>query len=99
AEAERMATRVVCETAGPTRAGDAPATDALAAGSLWIDRAYRLAFGRPPSAAEAARAIGFLSEQAADHVAAGRTAAEAGPDALADLCQMLLASNEFLHVE
>jgi hypothetical protein len=32
-------------------------------------------------------------------VAAGRSADEAGPAALADLCQMLLASNEFLHVE
>jgi hypothetical protein len=32
-------------------------------------------------------------------VAAGRPAAEAVPAALADLCQMLLASNEFLHVE
>lgn len=94
AEAERMAARVAAETAGPAHAGDAPATDAAR-----IERAFRTAFGRPPSAAEAARAAAFLVDQAADHEAAGRPAAEAGSAALADLCQMLLASNEFLHVE
>lgn len=99
AEAERMATRVVAETAGPAQAGGAQATDDLAGKSLWIDRAYRLAFGRPPRAAETALALTFLAEQAADHVASGRPADEAGPAALADVCQMLLASNEFLHVE
>jgi len=98
AESERMAARVVAEAAGPGNAGAAPATTA-AAETLRIERAYRLAFGRPPSAAEAARVLTFLAEQAADHVAAGRPADQSGPAALADLCQMLLASNEFLHVE
>jgi hypothetical protein len=99
AEAERMAARVVAETADSAQAGDVPATDAAAADSLRIDRAYRLVYARPPSAAEVVRALTFLTEQTNDHVAAGQPAAEAGTAALADLCQMLLASNEFLHVE
>ena len=85
AEAARMAGRV-----GQAGAADAPAT---------VDRAYRLAYGRPPSAAEAARACAFLAAQAADHAATGRPPGEASAAALADFCQMLLASNEFLHVE
>ena len=99
AESGRMAARVVAETAAAAQTGDAPATAAAGAESLRIERAYHLAYGRPPSAAEAARALTFLTEQTNDHVAAGRPAAEAVPAALADLCQMLLASNEFLHVE
>jgi hypothetical protein len=99
AESGRMAARVVAETAAAAQTGDAPATAAAVAESLRIERAYHLAYGRPPSAAEAARALTFLTEQTNDHVAAGRPAAEAVPAALADLCQMLLASNEFLHVE
>jgi hypothetical protein len=83
AEAERMATLVA-------RGGDADAP-------ARIDRAYRLAYCRPPSAGEVARGTAFLTAQAADHVAAGRGPDEA--EALADFCQMLLASNEFLHVE
>ena len=85
AEAARMAARVT--------AGGGPDTTAH------IDRAYRLAYGRPPSAAEEARAASFLAEQSADHAATGRGPLEASTAALADLCQMLLASNEFLHVE
>jgi hypothetical protein len=99
AESGRMAARVVAETAAAPQTGDAPATAAAGAESLRIERAYHLAYGRPPSAAEAARALTFLTEQTNDHVAAGRPAVEAVPAALADLCQMLLASNEFLHVE
>jgi hypothetical protein len=89
AEAERMAARV---------AGDAPLKNPADA-AAHVGRAYAIAYGRPPSAAEAARALAFLAEQTADHVAAGRPADAAGPAALADLCQMLLASNEFLYVE
>jgi hypothetical protein len=98
AEAERMAARVVAETAGSASADGATANGADAAAPR-IDRTYRIALGRPPSAAEAARALTFLAEQAADHGAAGRPAEQAARAALADLCQMLLASNEFLHVE
>jgi len=98
AEAERMAARVAAETAGSTGADGATAHGADAAAPQ-VDRAYRIAFGRPPSAAEAARALTFLAEQTADHGAAGRPAEQAARAALADLCQMLLASNEFLHVE
>jgi hypothetical protein len=89
AEAERMAKRV---------AADVPVKDPAHAAAR-VDQAYRIAYGRPPSAAEAARAAAFLADQAADHMAAGRLAADAGAAALADLCQMLLASNEFLHAE
>jgi len=99
AESERMAARVAAETAAAAQTGAALAADAGAAESLRIEGAYRRALGRPPSAAEAARALAFLAEQTADHVAAGRPANQSGPPALADLCQMLLASNEFLHVE
>ncbi|MFM8537714.1 MAG: PSD1 and planctomycete cytochrome C domain-containing protein, partial [Planctomycetaceae bacterium] len=70
AEAGRMAARVAAETASPAQAGDAPATAAAAAESLRIERAYRLAYGRPPSAAEERRALSFLSEQNSDQVAA-----------------------------
>ena len=103
AEAARMAARVAAETAAPAQAAAAPAqagaAPETAAESLRIERAFSIAYGRPPQAAESARAVTFLAAQTADHVAAGRPAAEAGPAALADLCQMLLASNEFLHVE
>ena len=54
--------------------------------------AYRLAFGREPSAAERAAAFEFLNQQAARNAAAASST-------LKDFCQVLLNSNEFLYVD
>ncbi|MBC7818669.1 MAG: DUF1553 domain-containing protein, partial [Planctomycetaceae bacterium] len=54
--------------------------------------AYRLAFGRNATAAELASAIEFLNRQAAQNAAAASAV-------LADFCQVLLNSNEFLYVD
>ena len=66
-----------------------------------VDRAYRLAFGRSPSAGEAAAAASYLREfkakAVADKVATDGAAADQA--ALVSLCRVLLASNEFLFVE
>ena len=57
-----------------------------------VDRAYRLAFARPPTDAERSGAVAFLDQQA--------SMAVGGLDAaLVDFCQALLASNEFIFVE
>jgi hypothetical protein len=55
-----------------------------------IARAFKLAYGREPSADEQKSAVAFLEAQAADGVS--RQAA------LTDLCHTLLASNEFLYI-
>jgi hypothetical protein len=54
-----------------------------------------LAFGRAPSAEERALAADFIEAQPAEHGGGKEGAARAW----ADLCQMLLASNAFLHVD
>jgi hypothetical protein len=54
-----------------------------------IDRAWRLAYSRPASGAERESAKSFLAKQAA--------AGSASP--LADLCQALMNSNEFLYID
>ena len=51
--------------------------------------AYRLALSREPDGGERDACRRFLAEQSAD---------ESGKDALRDLCQMLLCTNEFLYV-
>jgi hypothetical protein len=73
-----------------------------------IVRAFRLSFGRSPSAKELAVAQGFLKKQAAYHQGLvvklqeqGVDPAEIpGPDkaALIDLCHSLLNTNEFVYV-
>ena len=52
-----------------------------------IERAYQLALARPPSSAEVERAARYVRARAADR------------PAWASLCKLLLASNEFHHVE
>lgn len=54
-----------------------------------IDRAWRLAYARPATEAERESATSFLAKQTA--------AGSASP--LADLCQALLNSNEFLYID
>jgi len=55
-----------------------------------IDRAYKLAYARPPNADERRMALAFLDKQ--QSVAGDRKLA------FEDLCHMLLNSNEFLYV-
>jgi hypothetical protein len=43
--------------------------------------------------------VAFLRDQANTYVNDNVPPQKAGRDALADLCQMLIASNEFLYVE
>jgi len=54
--------------------------------SAQIGVAYRLAYGRAPTAEERTRAASFVTRENAD----------AG---LVDLCHVLLSSNEFLYVD
>ena len=61
---------------------------------------WRRAYGRSPDADEAAETLGFLTDEltilrgAAAEIAAP---AERRARAMANLCQQLLSSNEFLH--
>jgi len=72
------------------------------------DQAVRLAFSRLPTENERARIMAFLEEQTARHLQAVTAGPENGTSqrqelahkkALADLCHMLLSSNEFLYVD
>ncbi|HEX4129022.1 MAG TPA: DUF1553 domain-containing protein [Pirellulales bacterium] len=70
-----------------------------------ISLAWRLAFAREPEAAEIDAALAFLKEQIAGFTAEAKGSKPA-PDkrkpatlALANLCQALLSSNEFLYVD
>jgi hypothetical protein len=79
-------------------------SQALAARALRDDprdpasRALRLAFGRPPMGEERAGLRAFVAAQAERHARAG-AGERATMLALADLCQMLLSSNEFAYVD
>jgi hypothetical protein len=61
-----------------------------------LDRAFRLAFGRPPTDAERKGGLAFLDQQAKR---IGGNADDARAAALADLCHVLLNANEFLYVD
>jgi hypothetical protein len=64
-----------------------------------IAAAYRLAFGRPSSAEDVARAVGFLREQAQRIDPAGTESwIDRRRAALVDFCHVLLNANEFLYV-
>jgi hypothetical protein len=65
-----------------------------------IELAFRLAFGRPPTAPERGESLAFLEAQA-QRVSPGESAEGADPRraALIDLCQVLLNANEFLYVD
>jgi mono/diheme cytochrome c family protein len=81
--AENLARRI-----SPT--GDVVLPDAVRAG-------YLIAVGRPPSPTEVTESVRFLEEQIASYQA------DQGQDsralALADFCQVLLGSNEFIYVD
>src|SRR5262249_33595736 len=58
--------------------------------------AYRMAFARAPSAAEARVAAGFLARQSASDERAGRS--DHTRAALVDFCQSLMGSSEFVYI-
>ncbi len=79
-----------------------------------VETAWQLAFGRAPEPAELERALAFMAAQNAPAApAAVASAADTGPeapaadagaaqpqiDALVNLCQVLLSTNEFLYVD
>jgi hypothetical protein len=64
-----------------------------------VEAAYMIALSRPPSAEETATAEAFLAEQRDIHRVANLSVKQATERAAANLCQILLASNEFLYVE
>jgi hypothetical protein len=64
-----------------------------------VERAFRLALARGPSAEEARWAKGLLGRQRQRYLEAKLPPARAEEKALAQVCQMLLCTNEFLYVE
>jgi hypothetical protein len=60
-----------------------------------LERAFRLACGRPPHSEERVKCEAFLEKQSVVYA----REKDANLRAWADLCQMLLASNAFLYVE
>jgi hypothetical protein len=66
-------------------------------------RGWRLAFGRPITAAECEQAVSFLEKRTAALTAADRARKQAVPSArqaaLAELCLALFNANEFLYVD
>ena len=55
-----------------------------------VERAWKLAYSRPPSEEERRSALAFIESQSA--------AAGSPEEALVDLCHTLLISNEFLYM-
>jgi mono/diheme cytochrome c family protein len=64
-----------------------------------IQRAWQLAYCRPPTAEETAQVTTFLAQRTAHFQQQTPPAADAAGDALTSLCQVILSSNEFLYVE
>jgi hypothetical protein len=61
--------------------------------------AFQLAYGRQPTSDELAKSTAFLADQQRLLVSPEIQEDKAQQQALADLCHMLLSSNEFLYVE
>jgi hypothetical protein len=61
--------------------------------------AFQLAYARQPTSDELAKSIAFLADQKRILVSPEFQEDKAQQQALADLCHMLLSSNEFLYVE
>ena len=64
-----------------------------------VARAVLLTYAREPTPEELAEFSGFLSQQQARYASSGEVPEAVAKKALADLCQMLLASNEFVYVD
>ena len=80
--AEDFARRVAKDTTGQER----------------IDLAFCIALGRSPKAKEIELSVGLLQRQGERYRVAKMPAAQASQRALADLCHMLMNTNEFLYV-
>jgi cytochrome c553 len=96
-QAGLWAKRILSESARPVPAGPGPVEGDPALTNTRIERMYREAFGRRPSADEAGAARAFLVEQSARH---GRSF-EAAPDepaAWTDLAHALFNTKEFIFV-
>ncbi len=101
-QARRLAEKALAEAGPPAIADDAgPGTEAeLLAGA--VERAWRSTLVRVPDEAERAAAAAFLADELAILAAKGgelAAPAERRIRALANLCQQLLSSNEFLYVD
>ncbi|HEX8911353.1 MAG TPA: PSD1 and planctomycete cytochrome C domain-containing protein [Humisphaera sp.] len=81
----------------PQARGYAEAFAKRIAGPDAVDRGYRTAFGRGPTAAEAELAAAFIKSQTEARKAEGR--GDPAAAALADFCQALLSANEFVYVD
>ena len=100
--AARLSDRCLAEAGTPPAdpaAGPGSEAASLAAA---VDRAWHRAYLRPPDDAERAAAAAFLADEIA--LLRARPGDEGAPAtacgrALANLCQQLLSSNEFLHVD
>jgi hypothetical protein len=66
-----------------------------------IDRAWKIALGREPTSAERASASAFMKEQLLERLTREPkiTTEEAQLLALADVCQVIFASNEFIYID
>ena len=77
------------------RARAADFADRLGRDADPVGRAYRLAFARPPTAAERAAGVEFLAQRERDRGGRG----DPRRDALADYTQVLFGLNEFIYVD
>jgi hypothetical protein len=73
---------------------EAPANDAAK-----IARAWSLLYGAAPSPLDTARSLVFLHQQREELQTQGRDRDQAGNEALAAWCQVMLSTNRFLYVE
>ena len=76
-----------------------PAEDDPAPDARTVERAFRLALSRPPTARERAESLDFLRAQLLRHQNEKTTLRESLERAYADLCHALLSSNEFAYVD
>ncbi len=81
-QAERLAERLRLAPGGPLDGA--------------IDRGYRIAFGRLPTAVERVRMEAFIQQQ---RTAAGADAPQTRQQALVEFCHVLLCLNEFVYVD
>ncbi|MEY3457027.1 MAG: hypothetical protein RL215_184, partial [Planctomycetota bacterium] len=85
AQAEKMADRIVA--AATPEPGQQ------------IRLGFQLAFARQPTDSELANSLAFLTEQERTYTTSQNPTEKARRQSLADFCQMLLSSNEFIYIE
>ena len=100
--ARRLAEKALAETAVPAASADTGPGSEAGILAPAVERAWRRAYLRPPDEAERAAAAAFLADELSILAARGddtAAPAERRVRALANLCQQLLSSNEFLYVD